>query len=224
MLEIKAEPRKLLGKKVNNQRDAGQVPAVVYGHGIKSEPVFVSKKEFSKAYREAGESSLVILNLEGKKRNVLIHGIQTDPVRNEIIHADFYQVKMDEKIKAKVPIVFLGESPLVKSEGGVLIKNIQEVEVEALPQDLPRNLEVDTALLKSFDDHIFIKDLNVASGVKISADPSEIVASVTPPRSEEELAALEEKIEEKIEEVKVIKEEKEAIAEETPTGEEGSGK
>jgi large subunit ribosomal protein L25 len=212
MLEIKALPRDELGRKVNKQRKAGQIPAVIYGHGIKSEPLYVLAKDFSKTYSEAGASTLITLQIGDKKRNVLIHDVARDPLAGGILHVDFYQVRMDEKIKAKVPLNFIGESLAVKAEAGVLVKNIQEVEIEALPKDLPHHLDVDISALQTFDNHIFIKDLNISGSVKVLADVDEIVASVIPPRSEEELAALEEKVEEKVEEVKVVGEE-EKVAE-----------
>jgi len=213
MLELKAQPRKELGKKTNKHRKAGLMPAVIYGHGIKSQPIFVPASDFLKAYKQTGESALLVLELDGKKNNVLIHDTVKDPISESIIHADFYQVRMDEKIKTQVQLVFIGESDAVKSEAGVLVKNIQEVEVEALPKDLPHHIDVDISGLRTFQDRILIKDLSVADGVKITADSEEIVASVMPPRSEEELAALEQKAEVSPEEVKVVGEEEKAAAE-----------
>lgn len=213
MLEIKATPREELGRKVNKLRKAGFIPAVIYGHGIKSQPLFVPAKEFIKTYHEAGESTLIALEIEGKKRNALIHDISHNPLTDEIIHIDFYEVRMDEKIKAKVPLVFVGEAPAVKNEGGVLVKNIQEIEVEALPQDLVRQIEFNISKLATFEDHVFIKDLPISGSIKVLSDSEEIVASVMPPRSEEELAALEEKVEEKVEEVRVVGEEEKKIEE-----------
>jgi large subunit ribosomal protein L25 len=210
MLEIKALPRQELGRKTNKQRKAGQIPAVIYGHGIKSEPLYVGAKEFSKVYSEAGESALITVEIDNKKRNVLIHDVAKDVLDGGILHVDFYQVRMDEKIKTKVPLVFIGESLAVKAEAGVLVKNMQEVEIEALPKDLPHHLDVDIGALQTFEDRIFIKDLNIFGSIKVLSGSDEIVASVIPPRSEEELAALEEKVEEKVEEVKVVGEEKKA--------------
>jgi len=216
MLELKAKPRQELGKKTNKQRKAGQIPAVIYGHGIKSEPLYVEKKDFLKTYKEAGESTLITLEIGGKNRNVLIHDVARDALSEGIIHVDFYQVRMDEKIKAEVPLNFIGESDAVKSEGGVLVKNIQELEIEALPKDLPHHIDIDISALKTFDDHIFVKDLSIPDNVKILVQTDEIIASVMPPRSEEELAALEEKVEEKVEEVKVVGEEEKAAEAEAP--------
>lgn len=224
MLEIKAKPRQDLGKKTNKQRKAGFIPAVIYGHGIKSEPIYVLVKDFGSIYKEAGESTLVGLEIEGKKRNVLIHDVARNPLSDDIIHIDFYQVRMDEKIKAKVPLVFVGESDAVKSEGGVLVKNIQEIEVEALPQDLPHHIEIDISPLKTFEDHIYIKDLSVSEKVKIFAGNDEVVVLVTPPRSEEELAELEHKVEVPPEEVKVVGEEEKKAEEESAAAQEEGGK
>jgi large subunit ribosomal protein L25 len=210
MLELKASPRLEFGRKTNKQRQAGQIPAVIYGHGVKSEPLYVGAKDFSKIYSQAGESTLITLEIDNKKRNVLIHDVSREALDGGIIHVDFYQVRMDEKIKAKVPLAFIGESLAVKAEAGVLVKNIQEIEVEALPKDLPHHLDVDIGALQTFEDHIYVKDLKVSDSVKVMAEVDEIVASVMPPRSEEELAALEEKAEAKVEEVKVVGEEEKA--------------
>jgi large subunit ribosomal protein L25 len=210
MLEIKANLRKEIGSGLNKLRSQGLLPAVVYGHGIESKSISVSEKEFAKLYQQAGESTLVSLNFDGAEKKVLINDVQYDPLTDKPVHIDFYEVRMDEKIKANVPLVFAGESAAVKAEGGILVRSIQEVEVEALPQDLPHHIEVDISKLATFEDHIRIKDLKVAGSAKILAEPEEIVASVSQPRSEEELAALEEKIEAPAEEVKVVGEEEKA--------------
>lgn len=193
MLELKAEARKITGKKVNSLRSAGSVPAVLYGRGIESVNVCVDAKEFNKALKEAGETTLLSLNLGSKKHNVLIHDLARDPLSGEIMHVDFFEVRMDEKMKASVPLVFVGESAAVKAEGGVLVKPLQEVELEALPQDLPKDIQVDISPLRTFEDKIYVKDLKVSGSIKILSNPEDMVASVVPPRSEEELAELEQK-------------------------------
>ncbi len=210
MIELKAEPREVIGKKVKRVRKTGLIPAVLYGHKIKSIAVSVSEKEFQKAFREAGETSILHLVLDEKKHNVLIHDLALNPLGGEILHVDFYEVRMDEKLKAKIPLVFIGESLAVKNEGGVLVKAIQEVEVEALPKDLPKEILVDISVLATFDDKIQIKDLKVASEVKILAEPKEIVALVVPPRSEKELEEMAAKPVEQVGEVKVVGEEEKA--------------
>ena len=191
-MELKAKPRTELGKKTNALRRAGFLPAVVYGEGIKSQSISVPYKDFEKAYKEAGESTLLKLDVDGKSYNVLIHDIKNDPIKDTPLHADFYAVRMDKTIRTKVHIEFFGESPAVKNEGGVLVKVMQELEVEALPQDLPHELRVDLSGLLAFKSKLFVKDILLPKGVKILADQDEIIVLVETPRSEEELAALKE--------------------------------
>ncbi len=207
MIELKAQPREILGKKVKKLRKTGYIPAILYGHGIKSAPLAVKAKEFQQALNQAGETSILHLSIGGKKHNVLIHDLAKDSLTDEILHIDFYEVRMDEKLKAKIPLVFAGESLAIKSEGGVLVKAVQEIEVEALPQDLPKEISVDISSLNTFEDKIQIRDLNVATGVKILAESDEMVASVVPPRSEKELEEMAAKPSEEIGEVKVVGEE-----------------
>ncbi len=151
-----------------------------------------------------------------KERMVLIQEVARDPVSDKIIHIDFHQVKLDEAIRAEVPLVFVGSSSAVERESGVLIKNLQHLEVEALPQDLPPEIQVDISPLKTFDDNIYIKDLTISEKVKIMAEPEEVVASVIPPRTKEELAELEEAPVEEVEEVEVEAKKEPEEAEEAP--------
>ncbi len=218
-LELKAQIRETLGRKVKSLRKEGIIPAVVYGPGHKPISIQIDYGEFGKVFEKAGESTLIKLKIQnpaspagGPKskeeiKNVLIHDIATDPVRDKFTHVDFYQVRMDKVTTAEVPLVFEGEAPAVKNLEGVLVKNITEIEVEALPANLPHEIKVDISNLNTFDDLIHIKDLRVPEGVKILANPGEIVVSVLPPRSEEELKVLEEKVGEKVEEVGVVGEE-----------------
>jgi large subunit ribosomal protein L25 len=213
MIELKAEARKVIGKKVKQLRKTGFIPAVLYGHKIKSLVLSVPEKEFSKIFQAVGETSIINLVLDEKKHNVLIHEIERHPLNNGILHVDFYEVRMDEKLNAKIPIIFSGESPAVKNEGGVLVKAIQEVEIEALPIDLPKEILVDVSILATFEDKIQIKDLKIKQGVRILAEPEEMVASVVPPRSEKELEEMAVKPAEEIGEVKVVGEEEKIKAE-----------
>lgn len=212
MLELKAESRIILGKKVSSLRRTGFIPAVLYGHGKQSAPVAISAKEFDKIFKQAGETTLLSLVLGGQKRNVFIHDLAKDPISGQIIHVDFFEVKMDEKIKAKVPFVFIGESSAVKADGGVLVRAMQEIEVEALPQDLPKEIEVDITPLKTFEDKIRVVNLSLGSGIKILTSQDETIALVAPPRSDKELADLEAKPAETVAEVKVVGEEEKAAA------------
>lgn len=215
MLTLSAKIRKDRGKKVKALRKKGVLPAVLYGPKIKSSSVQVDLKEFEKVYREGGESSLISLKAEGKNFQVLIHDVKKDPLAQKPIHVDFYQPDLEKEVEATVPLIFEQEAPAVQELGGTLVRNISEVEVKALPQNLPKEIRVDVSLLKTFEDHIFIKDLTEPEGVKILKDAEEIVAMVVPVEKVEE--ELEKPIEEKVEEVEKVEKpekEKEVVEEE----------
>ena len=184
------------------------MPAVVYGKGIAAQSLWVNSLDLSRLLKKSGESVIIDLSIDGKNgRNVLINELQREAVSGKYQHVDFYQVNMAEKIEAGVPLEFIGESEAIKALGGILVRSIDEVEVECLPADLPSHIEVDISVIKTFDDHILIKDLKISDKVKIKLDPETVVALVTPPRSEEELAGLSEKVEEDVTKVEgVIKE------------------
>ena len=209
MTKIKAQPRNNEDH-VGRIRKAGGVPAVIYGHKVKNVNLTVESKSFTNIYRKAGETTVLDLQIEGESadRNVLIHDVAVDPVRGQIIHVDFYEVKKGEKIRTHIPLVFEGEAPAVKSDGGVLVKNIYKVEVEALPKDLPHEIVVDISKLITFSDTITVADLAISEGVKIFSDAKEVIAKVMPPRTTEELESLEKVAEGKVDEVKVETEEK----------------
>jgi len=220
MLTLSAKIRKELGKKVKSLRQQGILPAVLYGHKIKNLNLELDLKEFEKIYKEAGESSLITLviakgkdeaeasslslNVEEKKQKflVLIHDIQFDHLTEKPIHIDFYQPELKEEVEVTVPLIFEGEAPAVKDLGGTLVKNISEVEVKALPQNLSHEIKVDIGNLKTFEDNILIKDLIVSKEVKILKEPEEIVAAVARPEKVEE--ELEKPVEEKVEEVEKV--------------------
>jgi large subunit ribosomal protein L25 len=208
-----------LGKKTKHLRKQGLIPAILYGSGIKNLPLVVDLKEFKKVYKEAGKSSLISLKVEGKEKAkdfvVLIHDLETHPITLEPIHIDFYQPNLKEEVEATVPLVFVGESKAVKDLKGTLVQNISEVEVRALPLDLPKEIKVNIDSLETFEDTIKIKDLKVSPNVKILREPEEIVAQVLPPEKvEEELAKpIEERVEE-IERVEEKEKEEEELAQE----------
>lgn len=191
MFEIKAEIREIMRKKVNSLRRSGFIPAILYGHGKKPVNLTVKAKDFLTIFKKAGETSLIELIVDDKKHNVLVHDLARNPLTAETIHIDFFEVKMDEKIKTKVPLVFIGESLAIKSEGGVLVRALQEVEIEALPKDLPKEIIIDISSLKTFEDKILVKDIAVVDSIKILAGFNDVVALVAPPRSEKEIEDLE---------------------------------
>jgi len=227
MLNLSAKTRKNAGEKLNSLRKEGKLPAVVYGPEVESLPIVVDYKEFKKVFTEAGETTLVNLKIEDAKKEypVLIYDTQEDPLTNKFLHVDFYQAPLKEEIEATVPLIFEGESPAVKDLEGTLIRNITEIEVKALPQNIPHEIKVDISRLQAFEDHILVKDLTLPSDVKTLREPDEIVASVAPPEEVEE--ELEKPIEEKVEEVEKVgegEEEGKKEEEEEEKREEGAGK
>jgi len=191
-IKLKAVKREIVGKKVKQLRNQGFIPAVLYGSDTKPENLSINEKEFKHIYEKAGSSSLVDIEVEGKDPiKVLIHEPQVHPVSDLPLHIDLYKVNMKEKITTEIPLEFIGEALAVKDLEGNLITNKDKVEVECLPGDLINKIEVDISVLKTFDDLIHVKDLVVPSVVTIIDDSDEIVAQVTPPRSEEELEEME---------------------------------
>ncbi|MDP3772310.1 MAG: 50S ribosomal protein L25 [bacterium] len=190
MQELTATTREVRGKQVATLRRQGILPAVLYGEGVASRSISVPFDAFLRAYKAAGESAIVKLTVDREPYNVLIHEVAHDPLRGHPVHADFYAVRMDRKLRTMVSLVFLGESPAVKNLGGILVKVVQELEVEALPADLPHELVADVGMLKELEERILVRNIKLPTGVSILADADEVVAIVEPPRSEEEIAAL----------------------------------
>ena len=187
-LELEATTRDITGSKVASLRRDGIMPAVVYGKGFASVNVQVPTKAFEKVFKLAGESSLVYLTVGKATHPTILHDVTRDPVSGELLHADFYKVRLDEKIKADVPVVFTGESPAVKDLKAVFVRNINELEVEALPTDLPHEIAVDISGLKTFGDQITVGDIK-GHGWTLTREAADVVATVQEPKSEEELAA-----------------------------------
>ena len=215
---MEVKERKISGKKLNQLRKQGLVPGIIYGHGVKNVNIAVRQDMLEKIYKQAGESSLIDLKVEDKKPvKVLIQDIQREPVRDNPLHVDFRQIRMDEKLTTEIPLKFEGEAMAVKEHGGTLVKNFDSLEVECLPKDLVHEIIVDIGLLKTFDDVVRVKDLNIPEGMRVLQDAERSIAVVLPPLSEEELAALEKAPETEVGEVEVVGEEKK----EGEEGEEG---
>ena len=168
-INLSAQSRSVVGSGLKSLRNAGFVPGVVYGHSFDPLTVQVPIKDFDSAFKEAGQSTIVYLDLDGQSYPTIIHEVARNPVSDQIIHADFYKVRLDEKITANVPIVFVGESPAVKDFAGILVKNLSELEVEAFPQDLPHEITVDISALKNLNGHIMVRDLKLSNKVEITA-------------------------------------------------------
>ena len=209
ILTLKAKTREAKGKQNNKLRRENMVPAVVYGHDFKPFSLAVNYLDLKNVFAKAGESSLIDLIIEEKKPiKVLIQAIQFDPKSDQMIHADFHQVKMTEKITTELVLKFVGESPAVKGFSGVLIKSLDRIKITCLPADLVHEISVDLGRLKTFEDIIYVRDLKIPATIEVLEKGGEAVAKVLPPRSEEELKELEEKPEEKVEEVEKVEKEK----------------
>ncbi|MEK7190609.1 MAG: 50S ribosomal protein L25 [Patescibacteria group bacterium] len=185
MFVIKAKKREA-GEKVDALRQAGEIPAVFYGVGQDTTSISVSIAQFKKVWREAGESSAVKIGMGEKEIDALIHEVQVDPVTSEPIHVDFLAIDMKKRIRVKVPMIFEGISNAVKSGIGNLVKVLHEVEIEALPADLPHNLIADISKLETLKDQVFVSDIRLPAGVIIVTNPSDIVASIVEQVEEKE--------------------------------------
>lgn len=211
-IALDAKTREVFGKKNKGLRKQGMIPAVLYGTGTENLSLEVPAIEFSKVYKQAGENTLIDLSIDGKnKKKVLIQEVAKHFMKDEPVHVDFYAVDLTRKINAAIPLHFLGTSSAVKESGGTLIRNITEIEISALPTNLPQYFEVDISPLKTFEDLIRVEDLKVPEDVEFLTNPEEVIAKVEAPRTTEELEALEETV--------PSDEEKEAI--EAVAGEEG---
>jgi len=190
---LKGDVRKVTGRKVKKLRAQGVVPANVFGKKIKSIAISVDAKEFDEVYSKVGETGLVDLAVGKKDYPVLVASVQTHPVTDMILHADFNAVDLTEKVTATVPIEAMGESPAEKTGVGTVVIQLSEVEVEALPADLPEKFEVDLSGLAEVDQAIKISDLKYDKGkVRIEADSEQIIAKVEPPQEEKEEPVAEE--------------------------------
>lgn len=213
-LKLAVNVRTETGKALVALRESGLVPAVLYGREVAPMSLSVRSLDFSRAYKTAGESSLIEIAIDGQKPvNALIHDVAVHPLTGRVMHVDFYQVNMKEEIETDVPLEFIGESEAVKALSGVLVRSLEEVKVKCLPSDLPHALQVDLARLATFDDAIKIKDIAIPKGVEVLDDIETVVATVAAPRSEAEMNALNEKVEMDVTKVEgVVKEAPEGAA------------
>lgn len=178
-LSLKARPRELLGRKVKQLRREGLIPGHVFGHNIKTVHVSVEEPELLKTFEEAGETSIIDLKVDHETRPVLIRGVQNHPLTDKILHVDFYQVSLKEKVKVEVPLEIIGESPAIEKSIGVLLTPVSELEVEALPQNLPEKIEIDISKLENVGDAVHVKDLKIdREKIEIHADEELVVANI----------------------------------------------
>lgn len=223
-MELLAQKREQFGRAVKTLRKQGLIPAELYGHGVENLHLSVPLKDFKKAFKAVGESAVVTVVVGEEKKPVLIHDVSYHPVTDEILSVDFYQIRLDEKIKVKVPLRFIGESPAVKNLGGLLVKAVSEIEIEALPMDIPAAIDVPLQKIAAIGQSIHVRELAVPPSVKVLVELETVVATVKEKMTEEEeqkLAAEGAKVEEVKVEAEEKKAERAAVKQaEAPAGEE----
>jgi large subunit ribosomal protein L25 len=183
MFKLKVEKRDLK-ESLDGLRKSGRVPAVFYGPKEPSTPVKMNLVDFKKAWKTAGESTVVSLEGDGIEAEVLIHDVDLHPVTDVPVHVDFYAIEKGKKLSVDVPLEFIGVSPAVKDLGAVLVKVLHDIKIEALPKDLPHKLEVDISGLIGFDSVLTAGDIKLPAGVTLKVKLEEVIASVYEPKEE----------------------------------------
>jgi large subunit ribosomal protein L25 len=218
-LQLNAKRREVIGKQVRALRRDGLIPAILYGTGIKPISLKLVERETSRALSRIGSATLIDLKVGKTTHKVLVREMQRDIISNEILHIDFLKVAMDVVIRTIVPLDLIGEAPAVKDEGGILITGLTEIEVEALPSNLPEYLKVDLSVLENLEDKISVGDIILGEGVKLLTSLEEMVVQIIIPaeevEEEEEVEVEEEALISTAEEPEVIergKREEEEVA------------
>jgi large subunit ribosomal protein L25 len=192
-LTLKLQKRDITGKKVQSLRDAGIIPVSLYGKKVENVSASVNLTAFDTVFQNAGETQIIYISLDGEtvERPVIISDVQLHPVTDKILHVDFRQVDLKEKLEADIPLELTGESPAVKEFGANIIQLINEIRVEALPTDLPEKIEIDISLLKAIGDVIRISDLKIDTNkieLKVE-DLSSVIVSASEQQKEEVVEA-----------------------------------
>jgi large subunit ribosomal protein L25 len=197
--------RDIIGRKNHSLRKKGQVPGIIYGGKELPTMISVREQDFIHVYKQAGESTLVQLEVDqAKTEAVLIQAFQRDSLHDQIIHVDFRRIDLLKPLEVDVQLHFIGEAPAVRELGGTLVSNRHTVQVRALPKNLIKTLEVDLSLLKTFDDMIRLSDLSYPEGIELLDEPESSVASVIPPRSDEEIKKLDEAVQEDVNQIERV--------------------
>jgi len=214
-MELQAVVREKFGKATRGLRKKGLIPAELYGHGLPNFNLSVKERDFESVFQRAGESTIITLVFGEERRPVVVHDIARDYLTHKISHVDFYQVRMDEKIRLRIPVRFMGDAPAVKEKGGILGKVISEIEVEVLPGDMPHEFTVDLRALDDIGKSVYLKDLSVGPRVRILLGPETVLATINAPAEEKGEAPLAvEDVKVETEERKAERETKEGTAEE----------
>ena len=197
-IQLSVKPRVVLGKKVAALRRQGVTPANVYGRNLESKAVEVETVVLTHLLRSAGRNVIIELHIEGEDspRPVMLRAVQREPATSRLLHVDFYQVLLTQKMRAEVPLILVGEAPAVAEFGGILLQSLDSITVEALPGDIPPHVEVDVTMLTRLDDGVHVRELPIDSTkVHVMTEAELVVAKVAPPRlvtvEEEEAVAAE---------------------------------
>lgn len=200
---IQATRRDVTGKKVGALRRSGQLPGVMYGRHFESTPIVMDMREASKTLFNLSASSIVTIQLDGKEYPVLVREKQRNYIQNTLKHVDLQVVSMTEKIRSLVTVELIGISPAVKNMNGVVVQSLNQVEVEALPSDLPERYELDISSLENIGDSLLVSDLKVSGDVTILAEPDEAVVVITGAAQSMEAEEEDEELEEDTEEPEI---------------------
>ncbi len=203
-MKLNTTKRTTLGKRVKTIRKMGMVPAELFGFGFKNEHLSVPEKAFSDIYKEAGRNTVIDITIDGEKEAIpaLIHDVQIHPITHQPLAVDFYRIRADKKIQTEVPIEFIGESP-AENKGLVVVKVLNKITIEALPQHIPHTIQVDISVIKNEEDTLHIKDLNLPNTVYIITPADTTIITVSQQQQEEEVSEVS-----SVEEVEITKEKK----------------
>lgn len=193
-ISLDVHKRQVLGKKTKALRRSGVTPAHIFGHGVKSQPLQAATSEIESVLVRAGTSRLISLSIEGEKRprSVLVREVQREPASDRLVHVDFYQVRIKEKMSVEVPVHLVGDAPALVSTANALDVELPNLHIECLPSHLPSAINVDVSTLESTHDAIRVADLRLPEGVTVLNAPELVVVKVEPVRGvriEEEVAA-----------------------------------
>jgi len=180
--ELNVNPREVLGKKVKALRREGVTPANIFGRGVESTAIQVSTDELRHVLKSAGRNEIVYLRLAGDEpRPSFVKHVQHHPIADHILHVDFLQISLKEKVRIDVPVHLVGLAPAVDTYSGILVHGLDHITVEALPTDVPSAIEADVSSLEEIDSAFHVGDLRIPDGVMLLTDPEQVVAKVSPP-------------------------------------------
>ena len=179
-MDLTAHTREIRGKKVKTLRRQGITPVHVFGHGIEPEALQCDTIDLQKVLAQAGSTGIVGLKIDKsrKKRNVMIREVQKEPRSGQLLHVDFYQIRMEEKLKVDVPIILTGEAPALKLKENFLSHELDSLSVECLPDDIPNHIEVDVSILEEADQSIYVEDIVLGKEITVLNNPDQLVAKI----------------------------------------------